>query len=146
MYSCFPALSQILVKNFFGKVFFLFLFFVFFVLFFNFGHLTIFAKWIFLFWLPFWNKTFLSFFLQIYDCFRCKHNGASFVPKFQQKRLTNGWVRVDTPCAQTGVKSSIGTEVLNYSKISISPDWFYISVWIVRWPWRRKTPMQFYTI
>ena len=33
--------------------------------------------------------------------------GASFVPIFLQKVLKNGWVQVDSPCAQTGVKIRI---------------------------------------
>ena len=37
--------------------------------------------------------------------------GVSFVPKFLRESivLKNGWVQVDLPYAQTGLKSSLGT-------------------------------------
>ena len=35
--------------------------------------------------------------------------GASFVPNSYGKVPKNEWVQVDPPCAQTGVKSSLGT-------------------------------------
>ena len=34
--------------------------------------------------------------------------GASFVPEFQRESISNGWVQVDLPCAQTGLQSSLG--------------------------------------
>ena len=75
----------------------------------NFGHVIIFAKRKFIFWRPFWNATFFKcFFLLIYDFFLGVYKyGVSFVPKFLQV-FKNGWVQVDPPCAQTGVKSSLG--------------------------------------
>ena len=35
--------------------------------------------------------------------------GVSFVPKFLRKVLKNEWIQMDPPCAQTGLKSSLGT-------------------------------------
>ena len=49
----------------------------------NFGQMTIFAKWKFIFWPPFWNETFFKmFFLLIYGWLGVCRYGASFVPKF----------------------------------------------------------------
>ena len=44
--------------------------------------------------------------------------GASFVANFLWKVLKNGWVQVDPPCAQTGVKSSLGTLSVSIQQVS----------------------------
>ena len=94
----------------------------------NFGHVTIFMKRKFIFWPPFWKKTFLEcsfcWFMFVSGVYRY---GASFVLKFRQEILKNGWVQVDPLfCAQTRVKSSsLGTYVLKGHWTSITSSNFF---------------------
>ena len=53
--------------------------------------------------------------LSVYDCFRCRQIWCKFrteIPTGKYLKMVGSkW----TPCAQTGVKNSLGTEVLNTS-------------------------------
>ena len=79
MYSCSSTLSQILFKNSFGRKVF-----------------QILVKW--LFWLELWLFWVYAHMVQV--LYRNSY----------EKALKNEWVQVDPlPCAQTGMKSSLGT-------------------------------------
>ena len=68
--------------------------------------------------------------LLIYGCFKCMHILCKFRTEIPMRKYSNvGWVQVDTPPnsygkelkngAQTGVKSSLGTQVLGGNCASI---------------------------
>ena len=58
---------------------------------------------------PFSNDFFLMFFLLLYDCFRCIHMWCRIRTGITMEKLSNCWVQVFPPYAQTEVKSSLGS-------------------------------------
>ena len=100
MYSCFSTLSQILFKNSFGNVFY----------FSNFGHMTSFAQRQFVFGRRFETKHFLVvLFTDIcFFFFWCIHKYRTEILTEKYSKM-NGSKRIPSPCAQTGVKSSLCT-------------------------------------
>ena len=78
----------------------------------NFGHVTFIPKRKFVFWPPFWNKSFFDrsfcWYVVVLGVYTY---GASFVPKFLWES-TQKWMGPSgplPPCAQTGLKSNLGT-------------------------------------
>ena len=94
-------MSQILLKNSFGKVVFQIL------------HVTVFAKRQFIFFPPFLNGTFFrSFFFLIYGCFGCIHTWCKFRTEMPTGKYSKRGSKWTPSCAQKGVKSSLDTKVL----------------------------------
>ena len=102
MYSCFSTLSQIFLKNSFAKVFFFFS---------RIGHLTFSRNENSFFDRHFETEPFLIVrFADIWLFFVYAHMVQVSYQNSYGKTLKNVWVQVaPPPCAQTEVKSSLGT-------------------------------------
>ena len=104
MSSCSSTLSQTLLTNSFGKVFF----------FSNFGHVTVFAKRKFIYWSPFWKRNFFQcfvlfcLFVWLFFWFmvvlRVYRYGASFEPKFLRESMK---VEKETRIVHQNIKNII---------------------------------------
>ena len=125
MYLCSTTLNQISLKNSFGKVVFQF-----------FCQVTIFAKWKFVFWPPFWNGTLLNvlfcWFMVVLGVYRY---GESFLGRFGS---TEKHFRITTQQNSYSISHVLGTVTTQWlplwrcSHCSLVPDTVTTEQWLHR--------------